>query len=245
MIICTDRKIVVYFNPKTGGTSVYKTFKSAGVNPAILEKSYYKYSNLNLHSNLPNEDFSTYKHFVFYRNPIERAYSAYIYFKRTCHVKMLRKFSPHLMPTYRSDLKEVERKRISQQRYHNDYRMSDYFLMNPIIIDALESVKIKDIIESKDFFPAPTGYYSDFAVFEPQINWLDYNLDITYLNYADFDNELRRLLGFFGLNSVEPVINRKHIFLETDPPFDAQDLEYLNTLYKPDFDFFAAKGLTV
>lgn len=246
MIICTDRKIIVYFNPKVGSTSIYKTFQSAGINPAIFEKSYYKYSNINLHKNLPNEDFSTYKHFVFYRNPIERAYSAYIYFKRNHPWFAISPNFPNLINTYTRDLKDVERKRIAQGRFHNDYQMSDYFLMKPELIEAIESIKIRDIIESKSSFPRmPSEPYNPFTQFQPQINWLDYNLDITYLNYADFANELRRLLGFFGLNSVEPVINRKPIFQETDAPFDAEDLEYLNTLYKPDFDFFAAKGLTV
>ena len=73
---------------------------------------------------------------------------------------------------------------------------------------------------------------------------MDHNIDLTLLDFANFENQLKFLLSQFGVtvDSV-PSLNAS-INLENDQQLTLEETNIIKTAYQADYDFFASKGIT-
>jgi hypothetical protein len=73
---------------------------------------------------------------------------------------------------------------------------------------------------------------------------MDHNIDLTLLDFANFENQLKFLLSQFGVtvDSV-PSLNAS-ISLENDQQLTTEEINLIKTAYQADYDFFASKGIT-
>lgn len=162
------------------------------------------------------DKFDGYQFFAFYREPISRFQSAVNYVKRTL---------------YRETL----------QYFYDDLNMScarvdPYDTLEPELKEKIERIHPFDLLHHLHLSKSPT--------FKKQIHWLDHPINITYLNYHDYDNEVRRLLNEFDLPIKDiPRYNQSVSVPNTDVLTD-NDVMYLREYYREDYDFFASKGIT-
>jgi len=238
MIYCTERKIAIFLNPKTASTSVIRAFRDVPV-------TYRKHTHLNYTlavdaHELP--DFDTYKFFCFYRDPVSRFNSAFKFFKRHTYLTALTLFSTQ--EELQKAIKTIQKKKYDDFLFSYKMYPRQYDWLTDETKAIIESITIEQVL---NLIPAegvvPTIGKGDIG-FAYQKRWFGHNVDITYLNFADFDNELRRLLTFFDVTIDEVPHENENIDLDTDVPLTAEQVSLVQQRYQEDYDFFASKGIT-
>jgi hypothetical protein len=238
MIYCTERKIGIFLGPKTGSSSIIKMFKDIPV-------TFRKHTHLNYTLAVDAyeiPDFNTYKFFCFYRDPVSRFNSAYKYFKRHTYMSALHLFSTQ--DQMRKASKKVRQKKFDDLLFMNKTYPRQYDWLDEETKTILESITVEQVlgmIPTADVIP--TIGKGDIAL-AYQKRWLDHNIDITYLNFGDFDNELRRLLTFFDATIDQIPHENENINLDTDQPLTTEQVNLVKAAYQVDYDFFASKGIT-
>ena len=238
MIYCTERKIGIFFNPKTGSSSLFESFKN--INTTLKKHTHINYTTaLNAYS-LP--DFDKYKFFCFYRDPVSRFNSAFKYFKRETFAIALVKFATN--EEWLKAHQQIQKKIYDDYLFEHKYYPGRYFWLSDETRSILESITLEQVL---DLVPEPgvvPNIREGNTGLSFQKTWFDHNIDITYLNFADYDNELRKLLSFFDVTiDTVPHINET-ISLETDVPFTTEQRNLIMQKYQTDYDFFASKGIT-
>ena len=238
MIYCAERKIGVFCNPKTGSSSLFEAFKN--VNVTLKKHTHINYTTAVDAYQLP--DFDKYKFFCFYRDPVSRFNSAFKYLKRETFGIALTKFSTN--EEFIKAHKQIQKKIYDDYLFANKYYPGRYFWLSDETRAILESITLDQVL---DFVPEPgvvPNITDGNTGLSFQKTWFDHDIDITYLNFANFDNELRKLLLFFDttLDTV-PYVNET-IRLDTDVPFTAEERNLIMQKYQIDYDFFASKGIT-
>lgn len=236
-------------NPKTGSHTISKVFESI---PAT-----YKVGN---HANYPIaqfahelENFDTYKFYCFYRDPVERFNSAFKFYKRVGYSHCLGEFfSAEDKNMSMQQIKKEKLKRSLNLKIRND---DEYFWISQEFRDKIESVTPTQLLNHftyemvngnpspEDFFV--TNYFRRMpSLFMNQKFWLDYNVDITLLNFADFENQIKFLASEFGVTlDTVPYVN-ENIPIENEHILTAEEIQVIKQFYQPDYDFFASKGIT-
>lgn len=238
MIYCTERKIGIFLNPKVGSTSIIKVFKDVQV--TFKKQTHLNYSLATEAYALP--DFDKYKFFCFYRDPVSRFESAFKFYKRHSFANALSKFSTQ--EEINKARAQIQKKIYDDLLFPTKYYPGRYFWLSEETRSILESITVEqalDIIPALDSTPSISEGNISFA---HQKRWLDHNIDITYLNFADFENELRRLLSFFDTTIDTIPHENENINLETDLPFTTEERNLIMQKYQIDYDFFASKGIT-
>lgn len=292
MIYCSDRKIGIFFNTKTGTHSVMSAFRKY-IPPVTYHERIM--SNFDLikeyKMDLP-EDFDTYKFYVFYREPVDRFIDAFKTYKRLGYAAMYLRFFPR--EDFRALQREIEKarfdnyivtKRDPKQQYHwlsqetrdkiESISVSRFFeeygddiinikrhdrLLHDFSKSARQEVEnaseeakqsVEEIIEKHRKFREETlqpWERIDFtvpAMFVPQKFWLDHSqIDITYLNFHNFDSEMRRLAALFDVTLETVPHKNPPTEIPNDPPLTEEEIALVKLHYQQDYDFFASKGIT-
>jgi hypothetical protein len=99
----------------------------------------------------------------------------------------------------------------------------------------INDITITELIET--LVSDPGGSILD--LFQAQTNWLNSNVEL--LNYHDFENECKKLMHIFDIDSnhVIPVRNNSgNKIVPTDI-----EKKLIQSLYKKDYDFFTNSGI--
>ena len=236
MIYCTERKIGVFLNPKVGSTSIMAAFKDIPV--TFKKQNHLNYTLAAQAFSLP--DFDKYKFFCFYRDPVSRFTSAFKYYKRHTYMGALSKFSTP--EEVRKALLQVRKKIYDDYLFPNRNYPESYLWLSEETRAIVESITLEQILNSVPPIDViPDTIYTGLAY---QKRWFDHDIDITYLNFADYDNELRRLLSFFDTTIDEIPYENENINLATDVPFTTEERNLIMQKYQIDYDFFTSKGIT-
>ena len=239
MIYCTQRKIGVFLPPRNGSVSTVNAFKSVSVTRN-------KHSHINYTSAAEAfseiEDFSSYKFYCFYRDPVQRFLSTFKLLKRSNVNYLLDKFfSPEDSKAALDTIKlEKYNRLVNMAIRHKD----EYHCLSQELKDKLESVTIAQALTLISDVHYSRADKTQMGTFTPQKHWMDHNIDLTLLDFANFENQLKFLLSQFGVtvDSV-PSLNAS-INLENDQQLTLEETNIIKTAYQADYDFFASKGIT-
>ena len=248
MIYCKDKKIGIFLNPKTGSHTINKTFKSIFVTRNVMDHSNYimalEFAKLS--------DFNTFKFYSFYRDPIDRFNSAFKFYKRYSY--------GHCLKTFFSDeLMSESKKQISKAKYDKLLHMNkkydeEYLWLSQDLKDKIESITVSQVLnhftyEKINSNPTPEEVYKGAfqetpSVFVNQSFWLNYDIDLTLLNFASFEEELKTLVSLFGVTLETVSQENRNLVVENEYVLTQEDISLIKQYYKPDYDFFASKGIT-
>lgn len=238
MIYCTERKIGIFLNPKAGSTSVMKAFENIPV--TFKKHTHLDYPVALTAYNLPQ--FDEYRFFCFYRDPVSRFNSAFKFLKRETFLLALKNFSTE--QEVLSANAQIRKKMYDDYMFMNRRYPDRYFWLSEETRTILESITVEQALTMvRALEDTPSVQRGDIG-FAQQKRWFDHDIDITYLNFADYDNELRRLLSFFDVTIDEIPYENENINLDTDVPFTAEETNLIMQKYQVDYDFFATKGIT-
>lgn len=238
MIYCTERKIGIFLNPKAGSTSIIKAFE--GIQVSFKKQTHLNYTLAHQAYDLP--DFDKYKFFCFYRDPVDRLESAFKFYKRHTFMIALNKFSTP--ENVRKANSEIRKKIYDDLLFPNRYYPGRYHWLSDETKSIVESISLEQILNIIPAIDSIPSIQEGNIGLAHQKRWFDHDIDITYLNFADFDNELKRLLGFFDTTIEQVPHENENINLDTDVPFTADQINLIKQHYQIDYDFFASKGIT-
>jgi hypothetical protein len=258
MIYCSDRKIAIFYNPKTGTRTINEIFKNhipvtlrtpAHANYTIAKESY------------DVSDFDSYKFYTFYRDPVKRFDSAYKFYKRFMFQNAFVTFfdDEHWRQAEQQLMKEKFDRFMPMNR--KDYNIlsqvarNEYFWLSEELRNKIESITVEKLLEKFTYefinsSPSPDDvlvkkvFQKTPGLFLNQRFWCHHNIDMELLDFADFDNQLKMICSKFGysLNEV-PVLNG-YIPVENDHILTQDEVEMIKHYYKLDYEFFASKGIT-
>lgn len=239
MIYCTQRKIGVFLPPRNGSVSTVSAFKN--LNIARKKHSHINYTSA-LEAFSEIEDFSSYKFYCFYRDPVDRFISTFKHLKRSNVLYLLDKFFTQ------EDSKQAFQI-VRTEKYNRLLNMAvrhpdEYNWLSQELKDKLESVTVEQALTLKS-----DVYYSradniQLGTFSPQTHWMNHDIDLTLLNFADFDNQLTFLLSQFGATADSIPHQNQSITLNSDAPLTQEEIDMIKAAYQEDYDFFASKGIT-
>jgi hypothetical protein len=227
MIICNKRKIGIFLPTKTGSNTIASLFKNLDIDD--VTHNHLEYTRLA--KNNIDIDFSSYKFYAFYRNPVERFISGYTFSKRNNEhfVRFLHYF-------------------LGEDAYNISCLMTTpYTLLSDDIKNKINTITFSDFINSN--YVDDMAKYAGDLIFAPQSKWLNCSgcPPIQLLNFADFDNEILKIAGIFDLDiSTVPKINQS-VVVDGEMTVDMltpEQLQKIQNRYKDDYDFFNAKGIT-
>jgi hypothetical protein len=285
MIYCTERKIGVFLNPKTGSRSILSIFRNNIPPVAWNVRNTCNYTLMKERYSVP-EDFDTYKFYAFYRDPVERFIDGYRTYKTLGYGALFIKF--FTADDYRSLQREIEKARFDNFIVTSRDPKQQYQWLSKETKEKIETITVKKIFEAYgddivniNFFDrqmwnmdvilkenpllteenkakilAARGpidltakiHPIDFvapAMFIPQTFWLDHsNIDITYLNFHNFESETRKLAAEFGVTLDEVPHKNPTIPIENEIPITQEDIDLIKQHYQRDYDFFASKNIT-
>ena len=244
MIYCKKRKIGIFLNPRTGTTSLYHIFKSIDVDQN--KHVHVNYSLANDAYDIP--DFHTYKFFCFYRNPIDRFVSCFKYFKRKAHLGALSQFSGQ--EAFLKATADIKMKKYELFYPMNKGHKDEYHWLCDEHKQIIESITIDQILNLLPDNPGdinfnlPVSQGIMTSLFSSQKNWLDFDIDITYLNFENYENEVRNLTAMFDVTLENVMHGNQSLNLSSDVPPTPQEILNIKQKYSGDYDFFASKGIT-
>lgn len=239
MIYCTQRKIGVFLPPRNGSVSTVNAFK--GVSVTRNKHSHINYTSA-AEAFSEIEDFSSYKFYCFYRDPVQRFLSTFKHLKRSNVQYLLKTFFSSEDSRAAFDIIRLEKynRFVNMAVRHPD----EYNWLSQDLKDKLESVTIAQALTLMS-----DVYYSradnvQIGTFTPQKHWMDHNIDLTLLDFADFENQLKFLLSQFGVTADSVPNLNASINLESDQQLTSEEINLIKTAYQADYDFFASKGIT-
>jgi hypothetical protein len=228
MLISNSNKTILYFNPKTGGTSIYNTYKDSG-----LDVCYHDIR----HSVLTEE--TDYALFCFYRNPIEKFVSAYNhmclfelnsdggfkgYYNNPILLFMYEKF--HNVSVPEADAVNVIAQGITWNNHQYRLSITDFITV---------LTQLRDDPKEKAF--------ANLRVFHNQTHWLDHP-NLTLLDFRDINNEVRKATDALGISYKElrrDNVSVKHVNVADLTP---EEISAIKAYYATDYAFFASKNIT-
>lgn len=236
MLLCEKRKLGVFLNPKTGTQTIHKIFMDAALTTSRQTHSNYTFAA----EKYRIVDFDKYKFFCFYRDPVSRFESAVKFLKRDRYLYLLLNFAPREILA--DAIRQIRTKKIEKSLDVNLKYPEEYLWLSEEIKDYLESLPYEFfhnmIPETVDY---DTGSLT--TILAHQKHWLDHDIDIVYLNFSDYENELRKLLSYFEL-SIEEIPHRNAtIKIDSEWSFSQEEIELTRNIYKRDYDFLSSKGL--
>lgn len=220
MILCKTRKICILGPTKTGSTTLAKLFKDVEVDfKSDLTSQHYTFNDYVQKGIISEEDLRTYSFYSFYRNPMERFFSASRSVRRNSNPALMQLIMDGNYAAPASALEYV-----GEASYENLTQESR---------ERLEKIPTRDVC-------------GQFLVFELQKHWLDIPANLTLLDFSDFNNQASMLLSLFDISGVEiPLTNNSIRRPEYDSVHESGSIrEYVKRRYKQDYDFFAEKGIT-
>lgn len=242
MIYCTERKIGIFLNPRTGSKTIYNIFK--GLNVTHNKHNHINYEVAVDAYNIA--DFNTYKFFCFYRDPVDRLISTIKYFKRIAYISALSNFST--IEHRNKAILAVKKRKYDDYLFMQKTYPNEFDWLDQEQKDIINGISIKQILDIIPNDPNEISFTSrnqsiPSAAFSYQKRWLDFNIDLTMLNFADFENETRRLFSHFNVTLDEiPNINANLEHVPT-PQVTEEERAAIILKFKPDYDFFASKGI--
>jgi hypothetical protein len=216
VIIDKLKKLGVFPVPKTGTSTLFRLFKSYNNNCVQATVSHNNWTLIEKINRSEHDNFHGYRFFAFYREPIDRFGSAVSYIKRIMYRETLQYFYDDLTMSCA--------------------RVDPYETLEPELKEKIERICPFDLLHHPMLSKSPT--------FEKQVYWLDHPIDITYLNYHDYENEVKRLLNEFQLPIVNIPRHNQSVSVEGADILSESDIAYLKDYYRADYEFFANKGIT-
>lgn len=221
MILCKTRKICILGPTKTGSSTLSYIFKDVPLDfKSDLSSQHYTYKDYVEKNIVSDEELKTYTFYSFYRNPIERFFSAARGVRREGYVMSLQRL---MDISYIDPVRQLEF--IGEPSYKT-------------LTSECQS-RLEKIPERNMFHP-----YA--SIFFKQKHWLDIPAKIVLLDFNDFTNQAKMLLSLFDVTDVEIPIRNPSI---KAPEYDAihqtdKMKQFIKSKYKEDYDFFAEKGIT-
>ena len=216
MIICSKRKIGVFLIPKTGTVTLTKLFKNVDVD--VKDHQHTNFAQMMSDYGTKFSDLETYRFFAFYRDPVDRLISSLRYQRRTLYPSVIHFF------------------------YGNEIKIS--CLCQTPYTELADNIKVA--IEALSNLQLLESHFCDrgTALFAPQVNWLNQpTLNMTYLNYHNYDAEVRRLMAEFDCYDFEIPILNQSVKLASDV-LTEPEIQLIQQRYADDIAFLASKGLT-
>jgi hypothetical protein len=230
MILCNRKKIGIFFPNKTGSSYIYEIFRK---NKLFLSLDDLTHDHINyptLVSRYRFQNFEDYRFYCFYRNPIERFISGYMYMKRTEYTHFLHYF--------------YGKQYSSMPATH--YLKVPYISLSEKLKEKIEKISFSDFLENCKLLYNKAYIRIGYGVFYKQINWLNHP-NINLLDYRNFQEESNTLFSMFRLTKPElPKINES-IRFKTDPNIEnlsSEEISQIKDIYKDDYDFFASRGIS-
>jgi hypothetical protein len=216
MLLCPERKIGVFYVNKVGSTTLYELFKTyTGIGTKVPGYNIHDHLNINF---LPKE-YKNFKFYAFYRNPIDR---------------------------FLSNVDETLKQKCVSQKMS----LEEFIHKTKDIILELKNKNLNDVIRTK-----PNMYIEDplrrglklsisCGGYFPQTFWFNHNdVDLTMLNFSNFEIETKNLFSLFNINLSITDIPRKNVS-KTKRNLTESDTQFVRELYSEDYDFFESKGIT-
>jgi hypothetical protein len=218
MIYSAEKSVAIFLNPKTGTTSLVDCFANT---PFTFDQCVHNHMNVNHFVQRYNPDLTNTKMFCFYREPVERMLSMWNYVRTTPGhlVKMLNYF------------------------YGNQFKIShlnrdSFESLSAEIQDALARIKIIDFLES-DFKEKVSP---NWPLLYPQRDWLAFD-NIELLPYTEFSTGVAVIAAELGIMDYTlNTMNTKQT-IPNDPAITQEEIDYMISYSKEDYDFFQTKGI--
>lgn len=226
MMISTEKKVIMFFVPRTGTNTLKTMFESTGANFSHLSNAHFGYKNLvEILSIEPGkygiQDLSEYKIFSFYREPFDRCISIMNYMRRG-------RLSVRFFHAFYHD--EVPLSCASRKTY--DQWGSDEMR------DMCNSVPMIEVFRKFKWF-MERGVFG-----KTQKRWLDGPVEP--LDFRNYDQEVAKVLNALDIDPTGitiPHINPSLTLPEYDhlePEHEAEIREFL----KEDYEFLRSRGIT-
>lgn len=227
MILSNDHKFVFYSVTKTGSTTMSNLLinNNLGTNIGSLgihvHRGAFSWEYLKLHPDATAEEINSVDGYAFWRDPIDRYVSAST-FARQYPKALMSLFPETFGPGGSHDISE----RTLPAR------------MNTNAFNALPK-RIRDKIaepgNEEEIFQRVKRIMELNVSLMPQAEWFKYG-GVKALNYHDYENEARRLIGMFGgdINMTIPVENPSPPFIPPTPINDTVR-EWIRELYEEDY----------
>lgn len=236
MLYCEKRKLAVFLNPKTGTQTIHKIFEEAG----LTDKPQNHYNYTHAHEKYNLDDFKNYKFFCFYRDPVSRFESAIKFLKRDRYLYLLLQLAPNEIIT--EAIRQVRARKIKDSLDLNKKYLEEYNWLSQEIRNYIEALDLNLFLK---LIPQEIIFDSEGAevILAHQKHWLDHDIDIMYLKFSDYENELRKLLSYFELN-IEYIPRRnKTIKIDSESSFSKNEVDLIKEIYSSDYEFLSSKGL--
>lgn len=214
MILDRQSKRALMLNPKTGTTTIATILSKISDLNVVHE-----HTRLISLRNMVKEEYSNYKVYCFYRNPVDRFISGFEYSKSG----RIASFTNYLALLYRNK---------SVPLFSNLSRKA-----LPELQEAIQDLTISEFLNPKDgrFIDCVLKMDSSF-VLEKQVAFCNHP-NVTLLDFDNYEENVRFILKEFDLDhTVEiPHLNTTD---KVDHNLSLADINKIKQIYKEDYDFF-------
>jgi len=219
MIHDADKKLLLLLPPKTGSQTLRSLFVSRYGND--IPRYFYSHIKYNDITNILTDiNLDEYTIYGFYREPVARFMSTFRYVQRQINRSI--KFRAE-------DGDDTDLKRIYKALYNDEDTTRDTASIT--IDDILNAVENQKLIGSiLDLFLAQTLYLTD---------------KVTLLDFEDFENNTKMLLGLFGMDS-NTVIQKENDTNSSNYLGDLTEAQIakIKELYAIDYAFLESHNIT-
>lgn len=222
MIISTDRKVMFLMVPRTGTNTIRTMFKATGIPLAVCDDNHYGIQNIKEvldEIGVDSSNLNEYKIFAFYRDPFERCMSVLNYLRRGRQaMRFFHAFYGDSVPISCAS-------RVPYQYWTDEMK------------ELCDRVPMIEVFRKMKWF-FERGVYGRSHKF-----WLDG--PVIPLNFADYDNEVSRLLVEFGVDPSKvtiPHINESLTLPQFDALSAAEEAEIREYLQE-DYKFLESRGI--
>lgn len=265
MIISKKQKKIIYLVPKTGTISLVKYFKNINTDLLyimhshgyISDNDYFLTESLRpVVKDIGHEELKTYKYYCFYRDPVDRAISAFNHIKRNPFFKTGQPKKSYIsLKNFLNTLFEIE----TGIKLNDAEKNICLFDRSSEQREFFDKLSIRKFIEYYDLAkknPDQFGLEIDFlvpnlSVFDKQEIWFN-TPNMTVLNFHDFENELKWLFREFGGDPDSfkeiPKVNTspsnynldyyKSLLQKTVDEYDPEDIDFIKNYYKNDYELY-------
>lgn len=222
MIISAEKKIVVFMVPRTGTNTLRTLFESTGIPLAACDDYHYNVLDIpSVMDELGITNYNEFRYYSFYRNPFERCLSVVNFLRRG------RQGSKFFHAFYGDDVifPVSCASRVPYPEWSDEMKA------------MCDSVPLIEVFRKFKYFFERNIYGKTHKP------WL--GGPVQPMNFADYENELSRLLVEFGVDPSTVTIPHVNPSL-TLPEFDhlsASEEAEIREYLQEDYDFLASKGI--
>jgi hypothetical protein len=188
-------------------------------------RRYFNDAYLALHPDAPIEEIDGVTGYAFWRDPVERF---------TSMTTFVRQYSGALIKLFPDLFSEGKEFDITGLMLPTNKMSENAFNTIPLRIRNKIARPVSDI----ELLYAVKTHMGEHFEFKPQRYWLDAP-NMVILNFHDFENEAKRLIGIFGgdpTNVTVPVFNPKPNFIP-DIPFSDDTKGFIQEMYLEDYQY--------